>query len=609
VPKKSIEQLSYGEIIKSVEELEGSFSEKEPFRVSILRNITVDLMVPYLKYLCYTENIPVRVRMGNYDNILQDISGTSGGVDHSKSDLICVYLYPRIAARKIYSDFSGMSKSQLQEEIEGTIGHVAAILRQTRSRTDAPVLLHNFELPIHPTFGILDYQDSHRQVNVVRKINRRILDEAKKHESVYIVDMDLLQSRVGSRHLTDERFWHMARAPYSREGCLAIASEYIKFIRALRGRRKKCLVLDCDNTLWGGIIGEDGMNGISIGQNYPGSAYRDFQEAVLSLYNRGVLLALCSKNNMADVEEVLEKHPDMVLRKKHFVDMRINWGDKASNIRQIADDLNIGLDSLVFADDNEFEINLVNKMLPEVNTILMPSEPALYRLALEENGYFDSIFFSAEDRKRSQMYKAEAERKKARGQFKRSDIEDYLKYLDMELYVGEADGFHIPRISQLTQRTNQFNLTTKRYNESQIKEMIEDPEKDVFYAKLKDRFGESGVIGVAIQSYSGNNAFIDTFLLSCRAIGRGIENVLLKVCLDEAIQRDCENIFGTYIATAKNGQVRDLYPENGFSRVETEEDKMIYVHPLAKAHMTFPAYFKLIKVADVEYSKKEIGNE
>ena len=604
-----VDKLSYDEVIKCVDEWDKEKNDLESFKISFLRNITIDLMVPYLKFLCYEENLSADIDMGSYDNVLQDVTGVTNGTDYAKSDLIVVYLYPRLVAKKLYTSFSGLTREEITEEVSNLMDYIENILKEIRKRSSSPVLLHNFELPIHPTFGILDYQDTHKQVNVVRMINSEMLQLARSEEGVYIIDMDLLQSRLGSVHLIDERFWHMARAPYSREGCLAIAKEYIKFIRAIRGKKKKCLVLDCDNTLWGGIVGEDGFEGIKIDQTYPGSAYREFQETILDLYNRGVLLAICSKNNESDIMEVLERHPDMILREEHFVDMKINWTDKVTNIKEIARDLNIGLDSLVFVDDNEFEINMVKEMLPEVKTLILPKEPSAYRRALEEKGFFDSIVFSEEDRKRSKMYKEEVKRGKAKGKFETENIEDYLKYLEMKIFIGEADPVHVARISQLTQRTNQFNLSVKRYSEPEINDLVKKESSKVFYASLSDRFGDSGLIGAAVLTFEGENAFIDTFLLSCRAIGRGIEEAMLKVCIDEAREKGCENIFGTYVPAKRNSLVEKFYEKYNFSKVETEENKTIYVLSLGKAHMSFSPHFKSIKVGDIEHVREENKNE
>jgi len=211
------------------------------------------------------------------------------------------------------------------------------------------------------------------------------------------VDLDLMQSYVGYRNFIDTRYWHIGKAPYSREALMLIAKEYMKFARASLGRNRKCLVIDCDNTLWGGIIGEDGIDGIKLGRTYPGSAYLEFQQSILDLYNRGVILAISSKNNKDDILEVLNNHPDMALNEEHFAIIKADWNDKVSNIKEIAEDLNIGLDSMVFVDDSDFETNMVNEYLPEVKVVTLPKDPTVYRDTLNSYGFFDSLVVSEED--------------------------------------------------------------------------------------------------------------------------------------------------------------------------------------------------------------------
>src|SRR5208283_1351889 len=244
--------------------------------------------------------------------------------------------------------------------------YITSVLNEIRKNTNAMILLNNFEIPVFTSLGICDYQDRNGQVNILRKLNDNLLDIIKNYSGSYIVDMDLLKSTIGYLHFNDNRYWHIGKAPLTVEASKLIAKEYMKFIRALKGTGKKCLVLDCDNTLWGGIIGEDGMHKIEIGNTYPGSAYREFQQAILNLYNRGVMLSICSKNNERDVLDVIESHPDMVLRREHFVSINVNWNDKVKNLMEIATELNIGLASLVFIDDSDFEIECIRKMLPEI---------------------------------------------------------------------------------------------------------------------------------------------------------------------------------------------------------------------------------------------------
>jgi FkbH-like protein len=599
--ERDIDEPKFSEIVKLVESLDNKDGDYIPLKIAFLRNITIDPIVPYVKYLCYIENIRASIHMGDYDNIVQNVMDTSSAMYRHSPDIIVICLKIETLAEELAVSFSSMSSEEINEEEKRVVSFVETVLSEIRKNTKAVILLHNIETPVYPSFGVLDYQDHFKQVNTIRKINNDLLDVIDKYDSSYIVDVDLLQSTLGYLSFIDSRYWHIGKAPYTKEACKIIAKEYIKFIRALKGKNKKCLVLDCDNTLWGGIIGEDGINKIKIGRIYPGSAYREFQQAILNLYNRGIMLAICSKNNESDVLEVLEKHPDMILREEHFVSMRINWNDKVANLKEIASELNIGLDSLGLVDDSDFEINLVKKMLPEVKIILLPKDPSLYRDVLNSSGLFDTLAFSEEDLKRNEMYRAEIRRRKVKTKFQSTTLEDYYKYLEMEVSIKIADEFSIPRISQLTQRTNQFNLTTKRYSESEIKELSQSKDADVFYLHLNDRFGESGIVGIAILKYFEKEAFIDTFLLSCRVIGRGIEDVFLKACINASIKRGCEKINGLYTSTKKNGLVEGFYKNRHFYCVEKNNNGAKYLFSLKEAYPDFHDYFKSIRIDDKEY--------
>jgi len=599
--ERDINEIKFSEMVKLVESLDDKDGDWIPLKIAILRNITVDPIVPYLKFLCYKENLRAIINMGNYDNVMQDVMDPNSALYRHSPDIVLICMKMETLAEKLVTSFSNMSSAEIKEESGRVLSFFDRILSEIRKNSKAPILLHNFETPVYPSFGVLDYQDRSKQINTFRRINSDLLSVIGKYDSVYIVDMDLLQSTIGYLNFIDNRYWHIGKAPYTREACKTIAKEYIKFIRALKGKNKKCLALDCDNTLWGGIIGEDGIEKIKIGRAYPGSAYREFQQAILNLYNRGIMLAICTKNNKGDVLEVLEKHPDMILRKEHFVSMKINWNDKVTNLKEMASELNISLDSLVLIDDSDFEVNLVKKTLPEVWAIKLPEDPSLCRDLLNSSGLFDTLAFSEEDRRRSEMYKAEIRRRKAKTRFQSMSLEDYYKYLEMQVSINSADEFSIPRISQLTQRTNQFNLTTKRYSESEIKELSQSKDADVFSLHLKDRFGESGLVGVAILKYLGKEAFIDTFLLSCRVIGRGIEDLLLKACINAAIKRGCEKVIGLYVPTKKNGLVEGFYKNRHFSCQEKNNNEAKYSFSLKEAYPDFPDYFKSIRIDGNEY--------
>ena len=356
----------------------------------------------------------------------------------------------------------------MQNEVRRIQETITNILTGIRKQTDGMILWHGFEIPLYPGLGIWDSQIPAGQAGVIPELNNFLRTALRSVPNAYYVDLNLCLARVGGKAFYDERYWHIGRAPYSREALCEIASEDFKFIRSLKGKSKKCLVLDCDNVLWGGIIGEDGLSGIKLGKTYPGSPYYEFQQEVVNLYNRGILIALCSKNNAEDVWEVFRTHPDMVLKEKHIAAAEINWEDKATNLKKIAANLNIGLESLVFVDDSEFEVNLVRGAIPEMTVLHFPKDKTVeYRNMLASCGLFDTLTVSAEDRERGVMYQAEAQRKQLQSQA--LDLETYLKSLEMVIEVKFADDFTLPRIAQLTQKTNQFNLTTRRYSEADIK--------------------------------------------------------------------------------------------------------------------------------------------
>ncbi len=560
-------QLSFGQINESLNKAD--LSALPPLRISILRNVMLEPIEAYLRYFAYQHGFSAQVRFGEYDNIFQEAVGVDDLLDEDV-DCILIFSFLENLSWDFARNFASLDENAILREIERIQQYFDGVIRGIRRQTNGMILWHAVEIPSHPLMGILDSQVNDGQIAVIQKINNSLRKKLLETPNAYYVDVNLCIIRIGARKFYDHRYWHIGRAPYSGEGLCEIALEDVKFIRALKGKNKKCLVLDCDDTLWRGIVGEDGLAGIKLDKTYPGSAYYEFQLEVLNLYNQGIIIALCSKNNEGDVWEVFRKHPDMVLREKHIAAAQINWRDKATNIRQIASDLSIGLDSIVFLDDSEFEINLIKKELPEVEAILLPKDkPVEYRRILASCGLFDALHLSEEDKKRGRMYRAEANRKKMRSEA--TDLESYYHSLQMIVEICPATDFEIPRIAQLTQKTNQFNLTTRRYSEADIAAFSNSLDCDVLYVKLNDNHGDLGIIGSCILKCDGDTVFLDTFLLSCRALGRGVEDVLLHEALKGAKQRGCKTVVGEYYATARNSQVEPFLPKNHFREVDAKE--------------------------------------
>lgn len=565
------------------------------FKVFVLRNIMVDPISTYLRYNLYTLGKNASVEFGEYDNILQEAIGAEKKIAGYNPNVIAVFLHLETISWQLSRCFNELSAAQVEEEIQRIHEYAAATIRGVRAQSNGMILWVGFAYQAFSSLGIFEHQINTGQNGSIARLNQLIKDELSGYDNAYFLDINALIYRLGSESFFDARMWHAVKNPYSTEALEALAGEIKKFLGPLLGKNKKCIVLDCDNTLWGGIIGEDGMSGIKLGKTHPGSAFYEFQQEVINLYNRGIIVALCSKNNEHDVLEVIRNHPDMLLKEKHLATWQINWQDKATNLRQIALDLNIGLDSIVFFDDSYFEANLIRDMIPEIEVIEMPKEnPERYRDILASCGLFDSLTVSAEDKKRGTMYKAEASRKKLRAEV--TDLDTYLKSLEMVVHVKFGDEFSLPRLAQLTQRVNQFNLTTRRYSEQDVSTYMAEKESDVLYMRLEDKFGDSGIVGLIILKYQGETAEVDTLLLSCRVLGRGAEDVFMIEMLRLAKKNGAKKVVGKYIKTMKNAQTETFFTKHGFEEVDASGDEAdrLFIYDIESGINPHPAFFKEI---------------
>jgi FkbH-like protein len=391
----------------------------------------------------------------------------------------------------------------------------------------------------------------------------------QRYNNVYVLDEDAVQARTGKERATDARLWFTARMGWSDAVLPALAREHMRYLTPYKGLSRKCIVLDLDNTLWGGVIGEDGIEGIQLGPEAPGNAFVAFQRELERLWHRGILLAICSKNNEADVLPVFDRHPHTVLKLSHFAARRVNWQSKAMNLREIAAELNIGLDSLVFLDDNPAERAAVRAELPQVLTIDLPIDPAHYRTTLLGLDVFETLALTEDDLLRNERYTAQTARREFESQYVESHVplEVYLADLQLRVEIDRINQQTLPRVAQLTNKTNQFNLTTHRYSEAEILEM-QARGFEGFSARVMDRFGDNGVVGVTIVRRDGLVMEIDTFLLSCRVMGRGVETAILSFLATLASQDGLQRLRGWYLPTEKNAPVKDCYRQHGFKLVE-----------------------------------------
>jgi len=434
--------------------------------------------------------------------------------------------------------------------------------------------------------------DSDRKADeAIAAVNELAWKIASKKPNVRVIDLGEFLSQHTPETWINWKFYFVSQMVISPAITPAFKEWWNRKLNELTQHRKKCLVLDLDNTLWGGVLGEDGISGVKMSGDYPGNAFMYFQKALVGLANSGVILTVCSKNNEADVTELWEKNPFVIIGPKHIAAYRINWQNKADNIRELAKELNIGLDSMVFVDDNPTERELVRQQLPMVSVPEFPKRPygLMEFYATLVNDYFRTYRLTKEDLTKTEQYKANAQR--ALEQAKFTDLTDFIRSLDIHIDIAKANEFNIPRIAQMTQKTNQFNLTTHRYTEADINSFIANSD-DVYCISVSDKFGDSGITGEIIIKYNGDKAEIDTLLLSCRILGKDIEKTFVKSVLNLLVQQGISKVTATYIPTAKNAQVADFYDKLGFIPVSESNGIKLYELRL-NATMEIPDYYAI----------------
>jgi FkbH-like protein len=399
---------------------------------------------------------------------------------------------------------------------------------------------------------------------MVRALNQNIKNELGHEPKIYLHDLNSFVTKFGENNVFDYKQFFYGDVKISLDYIPYLAEEFMGYVKAVLGLNKKCIVLDLDNTLWGGIVGEDGFEGIKLGDDPIGRAYVEFQRHILALNQRGIILAINSKNNFDDAIEIIRKHPNMILKEDNFASFRINWNDKVVNMKEIAEELNIGLDSIVFFDDDPINRDYMRSAFPQVLTIEL-SDSSSYSQILKSMNDFQVAKITNEDIKRSKMYLDQRKRTELQKQV--GNLEDFLKQLNISAKIKKADQYTIPRISQLTLKTNQFNLTTRRYQEEDIRKFVSDDKKIVECAQIKDKFGDNGITGVYIVNKENKQEWlIDTFLLSCRVMGRGIEEALLGQIIERAKMEGIKKVKAQYIKTMKNKPAENFLSDFGFIR-------------------------------------------
>ena len=565
-PHSSLNNFLFAEKIYRVLVEELAFRR---FRIAILRTITVEPMLPFIKVMCYANKINPELYLGGYNIIDQGILDQGSKLYAFKPDALIIFWRAEEVCPKLMDSYLELSSNEVVMVKESVVAKIDKLISAFRTNSEGKIIVHNFELPQFPVFGIVDSQHKRSQKGLFEELNNLLIETTNKYVDVYVLDYEHLVSRYGKRNWFDERLWFTAKAPLSIVAMQALANEYTKYFKAMLGMTKKCIVLDLDNTLWGGILGEEGIQGIKIGQASPGNAFTELQKELLKLYHKGFVLAINSKNDEEAVMEVFDKHPDMVLRKKHFASMKINWTNKAQNMKDIAEELNIGLDTFVFLDDSPVERELIKQQLPEVHCVALPNNAHLYPKILRELPDFERLSFTEEDLRRGEMYKTQIKRKKL--EKSSTSLEDFYSSLEMVAIVRVNDSFEVSRLADMTQKTNQFNLTTRRYSKSDISRFITSRNYQVYSLRLIDKFGDNGVVGSIIVKQDNDIWELYGFWLSCRVMGRTVETAFLSYICEKGLKDNIKSILGKYVPSKRNSPVKDLYKEHGFRLVKKDK--------------------------------------
>jgi FkbH-like protein len=546
-----------------------------PFTLGLVSNATTDFSVPALQGTGLRHGFALKVAAAPFGVTLQAAFSAEFGVLSADPDAILLALdygayFADYALRDADSDVS----------VDSALGKLRDLVQAFQASSRAALLVQSIVAPPERLFGSFDRCQPGTSAWLAARFNDRLVAEIVG-TGVSLVDVEALATQVGLRLWYDSAQYMTARLPFAGE-CVPLYAEHVlRVVGGIRGRSRKVLVVDLDNTLWGGVIGEHGFDGIQLGQGDPrGEAFLCVQRAALALKQRGVLLAVCSKNDESVARKAIREHPEMLLREADFSAFQINWADKATNLQILAERLSLGLDSFVFLDDNPFERAQVRQFAPQVMVPELPSDPAAYASVLMTAGLFEAVTFSEEDRTRVQQYAANTRRDTLMAHSR--DLGAFLRSLGMEAIFTTGGEAGWARFAQLINKSNQFNLTTRRYTEAEIAALVADPETLTLQVRLIDQFGDNGMISAIIAVPEADDWELETWVMSCRVLGREVEHVVLNQIAAEARARGIRRLIGVYRPTERNGMVREHYAKLGFVRLAAPEGEYRWMLDLAQ---------------------------
>lgn len=541
-------------------------------KIAFLSNHTIDLLPNYLSTFAAINNLKLNNYIAPYNQYFQEFLADESGLLHFQADFIYLDLSIPYLSPDIHYHFLTLSSQQKEQELERITNSIIQLATLAKQKTNATLLIANFVQPSFSKASIADLQLGYGESEWYLRLNLKLIETFRTDNRIFLIDKNNVLSCIGKDASTNRKMYYIAKMELNETALTALSQEIVRYLIASKGLTKKCLVLDLDNTLWGGIVGEDGIDGLKIGKGYPeGEIFYDLQTYYRSLKQRGVILALASKNNPEDVEAAFQQKPDMPLKLEDFAIRKISWEPKVQSINEIAKTLNIGKDSIVFIDDNPVERKLVQGALPEVEVPELPNDALDYLETIKQKKYFDKLFFTEEDANKLEQYKQNAQREELKSDV--GDINAYLSNLGTELTIETANIKQLPRIHQLFTKTNQFNVTTQRYDTAKVEEFINEKKWDILLISVKDNFGDMGAIGLVLIEKHSDSIHLDSFILSCRAMGRGIETAIMNTIKQRYIEHlDKLRITAKYLKTQKNTPVKNFFENQGFSVVNTTTD-------------------------------------
>lgn len=532
--------------------------------MAVLGDTATQFLSQALKGTAYDYGFNLDIWEADFNQIERQVFDLSSELYEYEPDVVVVYR----SSHKLLGKYNKLAPEKYSTLADNELESIDSIYSNITENLSAKIIYYNYTEIDDSVFGNYSNKTPSSFLFQLRKLNYELMVSASGKPNMFLCDISTLQNQVGKSMVFQPSLYISTEMVLSIDILPMVATKTIDLVQAINGKIKKCVILDLDNTTWGGIIGDDGIENIQVGSLGIGKAFSELQYWVKKLKNRGIIVAICSKNTESVAKEPFEKHPDMILRLKDISVFKANWENKADNIRQIQSILNIGFDSMVFLDDNPFERNIVRENIPEITVPELPEDPANYLEFLYNLNLFETVSFSSEDSERTKLYQIEAERVKEYKKFTNED--DFLENLNMVSDIKPFNKFNTPRVAQLSQRSNQFNLRTVRYSEGDIERMATSEDYATFTFTLEDRFGDNGLICVVIlHKENKETLFVDTWFMSCRVLKRGMENFVLNQLVEYAKENNFKTIKGEYIPTAKNAMVKDHYMDLGFQKEDS----------------------------------------